>query len=115
MPLVLGKSCASMFWIRIVASCVTALAAQDPRQRQTRVKVSRPSGRRGEKPSTGKDVARMASGNRKRASLCATATCASTKGKVAQVTGCRALRNHMQTIAAISTKVMAKKICAGNK
>jgi hypothetical protein len=28
MPLVAGNSCASMFWIRIVASCVTALAAQ---------------------------------------------------------------------------------------
>ena len=44
-------------------------------------KVSRQRGSRGEKPSTGKAVARIASGNRKRASLCAIARCASTKGK----------------------------------
>src|ERR1700722_5548389 len=94
---------------------VTTLAAQDLRQLQMRAKLSCPSGRRGEKPSTGKAVDRIASGKRNRASLWATAICTKKKGKLAQLTTWRGLRNHIATIAAISTKVIAKNICAGKR
>src|ERR1700712_2279430 len=94
---------------------VTVLAAQDLRQPQTRVKAFRQRGRRGEKPRTGKAIARIARGNRKRASLWAMATWASTKGTVTQVTAWRGLRSHIRTSATIKTRVMAKKICAGSK
>src|SRR5579883_1994220 len=99
----------------VTEMAVQPLAAQERRHSQMRANVMDQRGRRGEKPKTGKAVARIASGKRKRASLCAIATWASTKGKLTQVSACRALRSHIATIAAMMTRVMAKKICAGNR
>ena len=94
-------------------SAATPFITQESRQLQTRAKTARQRGSRGEKPKTGKAVAKIDMGKRKRASLCAIAIWTSTKGKVVQLSGWRGLRSHIATIAAIRTSVMAKKICAG--
>src|SRR5690349_16049443 len=94
---------------------VTAFIAQDLRQLQMRANKVRQRGRCGEKPNTGKAVANIAMGKRKRASLCAIAIWARTKDAVVQLSGWRGLRSHIASIAAIRITVMARKICAGSR